>query len=1346
MSKIFNYIDVLYKLMRPSNVFYIAIDGVAPRAKMNQQRSRRFRSARDREEALAARIERGEEVDVQNQFDSNCITPGTTFMARVSTQLQFFINKKLSDDEAYRGVTVILSGHEVPGEGEHKIMEYIRNNRHKRDAKGRDSSNMRHCMYGLDADLIMLSLVTHEPHFCLLREVVKYDGGNKGQPSREVLDNPTDKGFVLLHIGLLRDYIADEFSAVSAQCSTFKYSFERVIDDFILLCMLVGNDFIPSLPTIDINEGALNKLIEIYKEILPAAGYLTEKGGFANKGMPFEMLMRRIGSMETETLVNRAADAESFAQKKRKDERRSSRRAQAASAPAAASAEGDGSLEPASVVVDEGATMMSAEARGLMLSGDPQGHALWRTRWYTQKIGVKTTEGIVDVVHSYIEALMWVLEYYFRGCVSWNWFYPHHYAPLASDIIDVARHVTTTKFSLYGPLGRPFLPYEQLMSVLPSASSALLPEPYRHLMTSPDSRIIDFYPEEFDIDMEGKRADWEGVCRICFVDEARLIEALSKVWNSGMLSQGERMRNTHGYILTFYHDDTCRHTIPSPLPRLYGTLSPCRARMVAEPPLKALEEGDIGFSSGLLKGVRLGTHAPMGFPTLKSLLHSSRLHNAGVNVFGQPTKRESLVVDIKGMGDDVEITAEMVAEAILGKKCYVGWPYLKEAVVFGVSDKKNTVTRAKKGGEFNVTKHESARTIADIIDALRRDMLVKKGINIGDTSIVLHTHAVEGIIRHLDGSIHKRFSNEETLLPLQTTIKDYPGKRSRSENSQRSEVLVSEFPVGTKAVLLSKVYFGSIVHVKSVEAERVTVEVTVRNDHQIHKAKSTLKGMTSRFLGSGEVARKLQISPRALGSITSKMIVTAADSEFDVGINVRDASRGYSVPDLAKTAPIPSSSDSSTSATQATAIQKGGAEEGGQRGSGGGGVRWLYSEECLHLLRQYKTRFPFIFQIAGTDRGESRCFSMDSFMPQFTPAQNAATLREAQKWLKKQPLSRRPLVKSSSVVASGLAIQNVQLSSASQGPPTTVGLENVHPGLLMKPVQRGSLAEGLTGGKFDIGDTAVVVVDDARVPFGMGCIIVGVHDGANDGAVEVVCDENFVGGTDLHGRLVNNSTRGAIIPAKALLNVTSGRAVPTPKGFVPRVKRLEQQRRSGPQTRSQVVVGGGDGNGGVPTLPMPLGILGPGGHPLQPPPPPQSAAAAVPASGVEDGLKLLSLIKGVGAGNSDGQAHPPPPAATGGGVPTTTMMMPIPMQLVPPPPPQLMHNGALAPPPPPVPLAFLQDDSGAKILAAMLGGKPPPSPPPAHAAAIPASPPAAAAVTQNSKSQKKRRGGKKGSQ
>jgi len=96
-------------------------------------------------------------------------------MAKLSNHLRYFINKKITDDSNWQHVQVVLSGHEVPGEGEHKIMEYIRLSRAQQDY----NPNVRHCLYGLDADLIMLGLLSHDPHFCLLREEVKFGPASK---------------------------------------------------------------------------------------------------------------------------------------------------------------------------------------------------------------------------------------------------------------------------------------------------------------------------------------------------------------------------------------------------------------------------------------------------------------------------------------------------------------------------------------------------------------------------------------------------------------------------------------------------------------------------------------------------------------------------------------------------------------------------------------------------------------------------------------------------------------------------------------------------------------------------------------------------------------------------------------------------------------------------------------------------------------------------------------------------------------------------------------------------------------------------------------------------------------
>jgi 5'-3' exoribonuclease 1 len=76
---IFAYISHLFASIKPKKLFFLAVDGVAPRAKMNQQRSRRFRAAMDAQ-LLAQKAEREGLQTKEPPFDSNCITPGIIFI------------------------------------------------------------------------------------------------------------------------------------------------------------------------------------------------------------------------------------------------------------------------------------------------------------------------------------------------------------------------------------------------------------------------------------------------------------------------------------------------------------------------------------------------------------------------------------------------------------------------------------------------------------------------------------------------------------------------------------------------------------------------------------------------------------------------------------------------------------------------------------------------------------------------------------------------------------------------------------------------------------------------------------------------------------------------------------------------------------------------------------------------------------------------------------------------------------------------------------------------------------------------------------------------------------------
>ena len=192
------------------------------------------------------------------------------------------------------GAEVIFSGPDVPGEGEHKVMDMIR--RERDEDEDYKPGKYRHCMYGLDADLIMLSLVTHEPFFILLRETMRARRQNKDAMSYDTED------FELLEVSLLRQMLNQHFRGVAKEMDNKadeydialainadndnqrnelikpdRYDLNRLIDDFVFMCFFVGNDFLPNIPHLDIADGSLNLMMNTYQDMPSTRGYLTDK-------------------------------------------------------------------------------------------------------------------------------------------------------------------------------------------------------------------------------------------------------------------------------------------------------------------------------------------------------------------------------------------------------------------------------------------------------------------------------------------------------------------------------------------------------------------------------------------------------------------------------------------------------------------------------------------------------------------------------------------------------------------------------------------------------------------------------------------------------------------------------------------------------------------------------------------------------------------------------------------------------------------------------------------------------------------------------------------------------------
>ena len=224
-------------------------------------------------------------------------------MAKLTQQLRYFINKKISEDVDWQGVEIVLSGHEVPGEGEHKIMEYIRLAKAQPDY----NPNLRHCIYGLDADLIMLGLLSHDPHFCLLREEVLF--GRQNQKHSKELEH---QNFYLMHLCIVREYLELEFQDLKEPAVLdFPFDMERIIDDFILMAFFVGNDFLPHLRNLHINEGALALMFKVYKSVLPkAGGYINEFGVINLERLA--VLLDELSDVEYRFFESENADAKWF--------------------------------------------------------------------------------------------------------------------------------------------------------------------------------------------------------------------------------------------------------------------------------------------------------------------------------------------------------------------------------------------------------------------------------------------------------------------------------------------------------------------------------------------------------------------------------------------------------------------------------------------------------------------------------------------------------------------------------------------------------------------------------------------------------------------------------------------------------------------------------------------------------------------------------------------------------------------------------------------------------------------------------------------------------------------------
>ncbi|VVD04059.1 unnamed protein product [Leptidea sinapis] len=974
---IFHYISILFQIIKPKKLFFMAIDGVAPRAKMNQQRGRRFRSAREAEKLEEEAKAKGEVLPSEKRFDSNCITPGTVFMARLHEQLKYFVKMKISTDPLWSKVKVILTGHETPGEGEHKIMDYIRWSRSQPDY----DPNTRHCLYGLDADLIMLGMCTHEPHFALLREEVKFGKNTQRATS------PEETNFYLLHLSLLRQYLEQEFISIKDKLP-FEYDLEKIVDDWVLMGFLVGNDFIPNLPNMHINNDALPLLYKTYLTVLPTLdGYINEAGDLHLER--FETFMQELAKIDKEKFQDTYADLKYF---EGKTGRRPNDRERKEYKP--------NNDETFNVNIDDiKANKPDDELQALInatqemfvddieLDGDDEfdetsdeeaniemEFIMHKKDYYMNKLDYSkvTEEVLADQAECYVRAIQWNLYYYYKGCPSWCWYYPHHYAPYISDI----KGFKDLKFDF--ELGEPFKPFEQLLAVLPASSKHLLPTPFHDLMTDEDSPIVHYYPINFETDLNGKRNDWEAVVLIPFIDETNLLSAMIPCYQR--LTEAELQRNTHGPILVY--NWTSDNMGVALAPDYFPPVQECHASEQAVWRTE-LDVPEDQLQRGMLPNAKRDFVFP-GFPTMRHLKYQTCLKKCRVKVFDQPSRNESMIVQVLPE-ESTNPPLEKVASELLGKVIWAGWPHLTRAKVISVSNEKFRLHHINKQNnnsevEYSTEKNEGnmhKQWISERSTVIEHNMN-RLGIELGDVHVLIHAVNLKGYKYIIQDNTRMVLEEDWCTMPcgyaLQAIVPNV--KCSQLRPPTKFYTPAEAYPPGDSVFLLTQgQYYGclaTVVSSDSVRSGRIKVCVT----ESIEPSARVRPHNSYQYRTAHHAAAACGISPQMLSRITGSVLVilgprtdlpTETQSKINIGLNLK--------------------------------FNKKNEEVAGYTRRCGTTNTWLYTERCVQLVTSYAQHFPELFDKLAYSLNRDVFYEGDLW-PEDMGTKIPQTV---QKWLKSQP-------------------------------------------------------------------------------------------------------------------------------------------------------------------------------------------------------------------------------------------------------------------------------------------------------------------------------------------------------
>jgi 5'-3' exoribonuclease 1 len=455
------YIDQLIVYVNPNKFVYLAIDGVAPVAKIKQQRYRRFKSVAD--ETLWNNIKKKYNKPITKLWNNNAITPGTKFMQKLHLHLLNWCNN--------HNKNIIYSSYLIPSEGEHKLLQYIRKN---------NNFENTYVIYGLDADLIFLSLTTNHNKIYLLRESNQINNKNS-----EILNFVNIKIMKELIFNTINMYYQTKYGNIR----NIELTPKNIIYDFIFICYFLGNDFLPHIPSLNIYQNGLECLILNYidalyegnREILnsKSVNYLINPPNKFNISI-LKKLMEKISLQEEKLLKYNNTQLEKhkmqqnihFVNNKLTN---------------------DNEYEKEVFKIENLKFKINNPVRLGCNSYQEMRLRYYKYYWNIEENEIE--EFSKNLVKHYLYGLKWITVYYFDQCPSWNWYFPFDNPPFITDIYKYMDETKLNKIKF--ELGKPIRPFLQLLLVLPIQSQYLLPDIFAKYIYQINSAYPKFFSQDF---------------------------------------------------------------------------------------------------------------------------------------------------------------------------------------------------------------------------------------------------------------------------------------------------------------------------------------------------------------------------------------------------------------------------------------------------------------------------------------------------------------------------------------------------------------------------------------------------------------------------------------------------------------------------------------------------------------------------------------------------------------------------------------------------------------------------------------------------------------------------------